>query len=357
MIVHEELDSSPRQDRSIYERLMQRISKKGELCRRLLERDEYDVIVIVFSESHTGGHQFWKYHLKGAAPEYDDESNALASAIQQIYQAIDSEIGKILRGVPDDPNVFVISSVGMKSQFPAAGLGEAFCRGFGYQASPRPRAHSPMAVLRRIIPPPIRDQLSRVLPRDTQEGLLSEKFVAGTDWPRTTLFSIPSYYTTFLWANLKGREPNGTVESGAEYDDLLDRARIDLERLTGRQAVRDVVRTVDLFPQDPPDALPDLFIEWAEADHFMDRLVHPDIELRQERCDFHCGSDHSRHGFVAAAGPGVVRGGDLGDIDPLDLAPTFVALLGAHDSEALQGTPLKIRSSENGKPSRRGVGA
>ena len=152
---------------------MQRISKKGELCRRLLEREEYDVIVIVFSESHTGGHQFWKYHLQGAASEYDDESNALASAIQQIYQAIDSEIGKILRGVPDDPNVFVISSVGMKSQFPAAGLGEAFCRGFGYQASPRPRAHSPMAVLRRIIPPSIRDQLSRVLPRDTQEGLLS----------------------------------------------------------------------------------------------------------------------------------------------------------------------------------------
>ena len=352
MIVHEDLDSSARDDQRIYERLRTRIRKKGDVCRQLLDRNEHDLIFVVFGESHTGGHQFWKYHRQGSGAR-DSRSKTLSSAIREIYRAIDQEMGRILQRVAGPANTFVISSVGMKSQFPAAGLGESFCRGLGYQAAPpaEEEGRGSIAFLRRVLPVSIRNQLSRLLSRDTQERLLSEKYVTGTDWRRTTLFSIPSYYTTLLRVNLKGREPQGIVESGGPYDDLLKRAQSDAERLldpvTGARAVRDVVRTVDLFGPKPPAVLPDMFIEWAEADHFMERVVHPKVELLQDRCEFHRSSDHSREGFVAAAGPSIVDGGDLGDIDPLDLAPTFLTLLGRQGHDDLAGKPLAIRPADD----------
>ena len=37
----------------------------------------------------------------------------------------------------------------------------------------------------------------------------------------------------------------------------------------------------------------------------------------------------------------------MGDIDLLNLAPTFLALLGTHDYEDLQGKPMMIRSAVN----------
>ena len=90
------------------------------------------------------------------------------------------------------------------------------------------------------------------------------------------------------------------------------------------------------------DALPDLFVEWAEADHFMTRVVHPRGELRQSPCEFHRDSDHSREGFVAAAGPLILGRGDLGELSPLALAPTFLHLLGADRSRRGQPHPAII---------------
>ena len=89
-----------------------------------------------------------------------------------------------------------------------------------------------------------------------------------------------------------------------------------------------VARATALFGGGPPETLPDLFVEWAEARHFMERVIHPRAELRQTPCEFHRDSDHSRLGFVAACGPLIHGRGDIGEVSLLDLAPTFLHLLG-----------------------------
>ncbi|MBD3385342.1 glycosyltransferase [candidate division KSB1 bacterium] len=89
-----------------------------------------------------------------------------------------------------------------------------------------------------------------------QDRLLSDKFRNSIDWSATTAFSIPSYYTGFIRVNLSGREPEGIVAAGAEYDDLLDRITADLysfvDPASGKQAVQRVARTVNLFACDAP---------------------------------------------------------------------------------------------------------
>jgi hypothetical protein len=94
---------------------------------------------------------------------------------------------------------------------------------------------------------------------------------------------------------------------GADYERVLERLEQDLRLLidpvTSKPAVQYLARATDLFGGGPPERLPDLFVEWAEADHFMERVVHPRAELRQTPCEFHRDSDHSRKGFAATAGP------------------------------------------------------
>jgi predicted AlkP superfamily phosphohydrolase/phosphomutase len=269
----------------------------------------------------------------------------LTDAIKTIYQAIDAEFAKILAALPRNANVVIVSSVGMKSQWPAAGLSKAIPFALGYQFAPEPTAagFDAMTLVRKLLPQRVRNLLSGFLSKGARENLVSDKFRKATDWSRTRIFCVPSYYSSQYRVNLAGREPNGIV-TAADYERLLDVFEADLRALvdpvTGKPAVRAIYRTADLFGGKPPKILPDLLVEWAEAEHFVSRVNHPVCEITQEPCEFHRGSDHSQFGFVAAAGPSIAGRGDMGEVSLLDLAPTFLALMGERIPEDLPGAPL-----------------
>lgn len=347
MRIPELLRSSYRRDRRTYRRLQERIRKKGALCRHLLAQDRFDLAVIVFGDTHAAGHQFWKYRPELQGSGHAAADGALTHAIRDVYQQVDHEMGRLLDRLPGDANVCIVSSTGLVDHYPTAGLIEAFCRRLGYQAAPAPADRpGPMYLARRMIPTTWRYALSRLLPEATQQRLMNDKFRSGTDWDRTTAFAIPSLFKSFIRVNLKGREPRGTVRPGAEYEALLERLEADLMRLTdpktGRAAVKEVIRTGDRFVGAPPDILPDLFVDWQPAAHYMDRVIHPEAELVPDYPpEIFRESDHSHLGFVAMAGPSIVKRGDLGDVDLLSLAPTFLALMGEPVPSEMTGRPLE----------------
>lgn len=349
--IPETLNSSLREDRRTYDRLLQRIVRKGALCRHLLAREHFDVTVVVFGDTHVANHQFWEYRPEHRGERKTDERDELTHAIRHIYQRIDQEMGSLIDRLPANANICVVSSTGLLDHYPTTGLIEEFCRMLGYQASPPVSDRiRPMSLLRRMVPTGWRYALSRWLPERTQQRLMNEKFQGGTDWSMTTAFAIPSFFKSFLRVNLKGREPRGIVEPGMEYQNLLDRLEADLRLLTDPQtdgpAVKNVVRTVDEFGDSTPDLLPDLFVEWQPAPHYMERVVHPRCELVQYPPEIFRGSDHSRFGFVAMAGPSIRRRGSVGDMSLLDLAPSFLTLMGESTPREMTGKTLPIMAGE-----------
>jgi len=68
--------------------------------------------------------------------------------------------------------------------------------------------------------------------------------------------------------------------------------------------------------------------------------VHPRMELTQKEPEFFRDSDHTQNGFVAAAGPDIYLRGVLPDISPLDLAPTFLMLLGEPQPPEITGKTI-----------------
>lgn len=321
--VYENSDSDFEEDRRICRRLLEQVTRSGRLYREFASRAHYDVIAIVFAASHTAGHQFWKYRQQ-VGPEHE-----LTHAIREIYAAIDREMGLLLDGFAD-ANVIILSSVGMKDHYPMGGMLEAFCRRLGYQVSP-PFSPSLMGLARRAVPESWRVAVSRHFSRETRERLLANQFRGGTDWSKTTAFAIPSSYTGFLRVNLRGREPQGTIQPGAEYEEVLRRLETDLDQLThpdsGEPVVQQVARTRELFGNDVHQALPDLFVIWKPQACFQSRLLHPAGEIVQPRPEWCRGSDHSQNGLLAAAGPGIRGRGRVADIPLMDVAPTLLALL------------------------------
>lgn len=339
--VAERTGTTSEEDRAIKEHLLEQVAIKGELCHELLTGRELDLIVTVFSESHTANHQFWRYG-PGVADRPDPDEADLEHAIRDIYAAIDGEIGRLLSTLGPDANVVVVSSVGMEDDFPTGGTPEAVLREFGYEVPAAAGAPTlrPLDLARRLLPERWRVALSRNLSRERRERLLADGFRTRTDWSRTTAFAVPSAYTSFIRVNLRGREPRGIVEPGRPYAELLDRLEADflklLDPVSGERAVRKTHRSRDFFGKDCHPALPDLFVEWKPG-RYMDRLVFPGGEIRPKRPEFFRRSNHSAHGFVAAAGPAVEASGRLPEMDVLDLAPTFLALLGRDPSPRMVG--------------------
>ena len=329
------LGESVKEDLADYHLLLERIEKKGRLCRHLLEGDQYDLTVITFVEAHTAAHRLWDYRPEGMRfNSATSEGCQLSTGIRDVYQAIDREIGLLLKQFSEKPNIVVLSLFGMKDLQPTSGLIESFCRQLGYHVAPSGISKDlvPLALARRIIPQKLRNRVSLLFPLRLQHRLQAQRFLSQTDWNRTMAFPLPGLYSSLIRVNLRGREPNGSVEPGREYEELLSRLEADLRQLvdarSGKPVIETVTKTVEAYSCDPPAVLPDLVVEWKASPRFIDRVLHPKCELVQIPPLYNRSSYHSFQGFFAASGPSITSGAYLGEIPVLDFAPTFFSLLG-----------------------------
>jgi predicted AlkP superfamily phosphohydrolase/phosphomutase len=341
-ILGDTANGTPDEDRHDLDRFLNSVRTKGELCRHVLSLGDPELVVVTFDESHTASHRYWRYRPGAAEGAAGDAT--LRNAIRSVYEAVDREFGRLLDRIGEGADVVVFSLFGMQDQYPTEEMNEALCRALGYQfrregSGGRPR---PIDVARRIIPERWRVAISQRLPGRRQEALLADLFANGTDWGRTTAFSLPSLYTGFIRVNLRGREPAGIV-AREEYGSVLDRLEADLRTLvhpeTGAAVIESIVRTVDVYGGEPPHRLPDLFVEWKPGTELLESVRHPRGELRQRRPSFCPGSEETLTGFVAAAGPGLGGRGPVGDLSLVDFAPTLLALLGRVTPADMPGRP------------------
>lgn len=339
--VEERVGSTVDEDEWIYTGLLKQIKQKSAFCRHLLSRDQFDLVVIGFHESHIAGHQFWKYSDRSHAPARN--GSRLTHATRDVYQAIDKAFGDLLDQLGEDSTAIIVSNMGLQEDYPNLELTRAFCRELGYHRMQRSPGSEPAAprLIRRMLPQSWQRAISDRLPDRFRGRMLTREWLGGTDWSATTVFPIPSYFLGFLRVNLRGREPQGIVEPGADYRKLLERVEDDLKRLidpqSGQPAVRYIARTVDLYRTEPHESLPDLFFDWAPAPYPKRRIEHPRAVLEQKDLFFNRDTRHDLCGFFAAAGPGIVAQGRIANLSVLDVAPTCLHLMGQPIPNSMQG--------------------
>ena len=154
--------------------------------------------------------------------------------------------------------------------------------------------------------------------------------------------------------NLAGREPLGMLRPGREADDFCEQLAEDLRAIsderTGRPLIAEVYRTDALYGGARRDALPDLLVEWDDAEPIGTlahaagrratvRATSAKIGTVEGSNSYGRTGEHVPLGTFVFAGPRVPVGERSEPVSVMDFHPTICRLLGLADPR-VDGTAI-----------------
>ncbi|MBU1190283.1 MAG: alkaline phosphatase family protein [Gammaproteobacteria bacterium] len=344
---------TPQELLAIRDQLISMTSKVAELGCGLMQREAWDLMMIVFSATHRGGHKLWD--LSGMAGEATQEQRAaLESALRDIYSACDRAIGRLLETAGDDVTVFVYSLHGMGENTCRSELLPEMLAVILADTEHRPPQSLTKRVadrLRAMVPLMLRNTIKAHLPMAVQDKLTTYWRTGGIDWSTTPAFALVSDLQGYIRINLRGREAEGIVASAEDYERLCTRISEGLlsfvDADSGEPIVHDVVRSSEIYPQGKRrDDLPDLVVKWAHTPAAAHRAIRSDryhVSLPWPTPGHHPSGrsgNHRPHGFLVATGPGIAPGTILEKAHILDLIPTVLDILGLAATPVQKGRAL-----------------
>jgi len=175
----------------------------------------------------------------------------------------------------------------------------------------------------------------------------SEDFLSNIDWSTTRAYYIGNDGGA-IFANVKGREPEGIVERAQEYEELTrEIAKKALEitdPLDGERVIRQAYRSCEAYVGELDDA-PDILLVENEGyrvtgGHNRQRMLLEDVRVRP--------GDHSTAGVLFMLGSGIRAGHRIADATVQDVTPTVLHLLDIPIPVHMDGKPL-VSSLMNGQ--------
>jgi predicted dehydrogenase/predicted AlkP superfamily phosphohydrolase/phosphomutase len=375
--IHKKFGSYPAEDHSkvgmtpppdpqgFHQRLLAAVAKKTQVVKWLMEREDWDLFLVVFGESHPAGHYFWHYHDESYIAHSKDRPGP--SALREIYIALDKAIGDILQSVDDATTVFILSGDGMGPNYSGSHILADLLRrmklfnnipgsvnssaGKDSQPGKSDRAKADfLSAARNAIPKSLRAAVSRaLLPRSVNEKLSLHWKTAGIAWEHSRAFLIDNANEGYVRINLNGREPQGIVEPGKEYEDLCEEIYQTAKGLTnpanGKRAARGVHKTDDIYDGPCRSHMPDIIIHWDEDAKVTTELLTKKYGIARSAqpgyalTPFYTGN-HRPNAFAIALGPEIPPGQVLKGTSILDLAPTILSYFGITPPAYMQGRVL-----------------
>ena len=268
--------------------LLARIDRKRDFALAALEamREDAggrapDFTMVVFSESDTAGHHYWRDHDPDSPRHDPTASPARRSALADVYARLDAACGALRDAVDDDTLCVVLSDHGMggasdkvihlNRHLEARGL-LARRRAAGGFADRAARGLRDAAL--RILPAGLAQQIFRRA-RGAAAQLESQARFGGFDWAHTRAFSEEANTNPGVWINLAGREAAGCVapeDYEACRDAVLD-ALADWRLPSGKPVVRRAFRREEVHPGPFCERVPDIVFELALDDGYGLSLV------------------------------------------------------------------------------------
>jgi predicted AlkP superfamily phosphohydrolase/phosphomutase len=344
--------------------LQREVDVRFAVVRQLMARESWDLCFFVVSALDGASHFLWKYHDK-SHPLYDAAEVVHQFAedpLLQMYQRADQRLGELLDTLSPDTPVLVVSDHGegplgdvsihlnlwlaergllsfrepksRRSLFETGRRWAAGVVGRGKNLLYGRISFGTLSRLRHLWPDRLRTALSE------------EWFFPDVDWAHTLAYS--EEVRGNIWVNLRGRDPHGIVEPGAEYEGVRDRIIAELTSLTdprtGRRLVDRVWRREERFHGPYLGQLPDLLVEAETPDLFRPRGnyrgVAPVRHLTKEEMLRRVSGCHRSEGILIARGAGIHAGLEFAPVEITDVVPTALYLLGEPVPDWMDGRVL-----------------
>lgn len=307
-----------------------------------------DFMILVFMETDIIQHKCWKY-MDPAHPEYTPEgAKRYGSVIPDIYTLVDQELKPLLEQVDERTTVIIMSDHGAgplyKSLYLNNWLVSHGLMHFKRDAVTRVKralfqlGFTPenmlnlAATLRLGMVDQVTSLIKDKMGNQDRTTLAQRLFLswADVDWPRTKAYALGGY-TTGFYINLKGREPQGCVEPGDEYEmvreEIMHRLMQWRDETTGQPVVEQVYRREELHHGPYVERMPDV-IFMARDEAYVGFGGHEFGNNALMRSSPLFNAHHRMDGMVALYGSAIRRGTRLDTYSIVDLAPTILYLLG-----------------------------
>jgi predicted AlkP superfamily phosphohydrolase/phosphomutase len=167
------------------------------------------------------------------------------------------------------------------------------------------------------------------------------------NWSRTKAYHMGSWGNIFI--NLKGRQPNGIVNPGTEYESLRDELIERFSRLedpsNGRRVVNMVRKKEDLYAGEYLSQAPDLVVSWN--DHYnCVKTAHELTEKNKNKKSVFqpvgiFSADHDPNGIFIIKSPSTLNGVRNLQADIVDIAATVLTIMGVAVPQSMDGKVLK----------------
>jgi predicted AlkP superfamily phosphohydrolase/phosphomutase len=285
-----------------------------------LDSDDWDLFVAAIETTDRVSHLMWRL-IDPRHPMYvADLAARHGDSIEKVYRRADDFVGRLRAKVPKEAVFIVMSDHGFHS----------FRRGVNLNT---------WLVQNRYMIFEGQDA-----ERKTFADLFGRgKFFTGVDWSRTKAYAVGLGQIYF---NLRGREGQGIVSAGAEYQALQEEIRSKLVALTdpdtGERVFRDIYRRDDIYRGDYLQNAPDLQVGFNDGyrvgwQDTLGVIVRSVVENNNRKWSGdHCATATEISGGV------LFTNRKIGTESPsiMDLSPTVLKLLGVPLPGDLDGKPL-----------------
>ena len=313
-----------------------------------------DLFMAIFDELDRLQHFFWRHMEKGHPFHDSKKSQKYKDAIEKYYEHLDTVIKRLLGVFQEDTTVMIVSDHGFGGLHKDFYINKYFHDVGILKSKPKPPITLNTELLRTIKTTlkkltyrmGIGQWVDRIVPDWFRLKALTPTADTGlgnVDWSQTEAYFC-SLSGQNVWINLKGRQSEGIIEQGKEYESLRDHLIEKLYAVKDPETSQDIIRKVykreEIYTGDFVSNAPDLIIDMAEGYvmqvGFAQEMLMPAMQYKLYRSG--C---HRQHGIFIAVGRDIKKNHQVPNAEIIDIVPTMLYLLGKQVPTYMDGKVLK----------------
>lgn len=300
--------------------------KKEMIFNQLGKEDEWRCFIGVFEEPDRLLHMFFRM-LDKKHPSYDEDlSKRYAKEVLKMYEEMDEIVGKVMaQYLTPQTTLFVISDHGFKTWRKAVNVNTYLAK-MGYLALKGEEGSSGLLKL---------------------DDLFGQgQFWPNVDWSKTQAYSLGLGQ---VFINLYGREPEGTVFPGQEYEEVRAKIARDLMDLTdpetGQKVFKKIYTRESIYHGPYLEEAADLILGYCEGYRTSWQTALggiPKDVLEDNKKNWsgdHCNIDPSLTKGIFFCSKAVKEQ----EPSIMDMAPSILTLFGLPIPQEIDGKPLDMK--------------
>ncbi|OGO12121.1 MAG: hypothetical protein A2Y53_02030 [Chloroflexi bacterium RBG_16_47_49] len=321
--------------------LNQSVEKRLDLWRDLVGREPWDLAMLVLNATDVVQHAMWKF-MDPNHPQHNPRKAArYKDTILNIYRKVDGILADLIASMDRDTVMWIISDHGFGPLYHFIHVNTWLMReGFLIiKNNPKSRLKKSLFQL-GVSPMPMYDLLMRIglgkLKREVVRGgqgqsLMKSIFLSfdDVDWERTVAYSFGNIGQVRI--NLRGREPQGSISPGEEYERVVQEIIERLNQLhdprNGQQAIDHIYRVDEVYSGPATQEAADILF----LPHKLEYFGFGEYEFGDHRTfaslRHGISATHRMNGICLAYGQ-PVQSALLNGAKLEDLAPTILYLMG-----------------------------